>query len=137
MKELSIGQLATKSGMAASTLRYYESIGLLPKAKRSSGQRRYQEDSLQLLRLLQMAQEAGFTLSEMQTLVYGFTPDTPPAARWKKLASEKLLELDQQVNKIQHMQSILQNALACGCLRLEDCVSAKGTELCQSKNESL
>ncbi len=130
MKELSIGQIATKAGVTASTVRYYESIGLLPVAKRSSGQRRYQEDTLQLLRLLHMGQEAGFTLNELQTLVHGFTPETPPAARWKKLASKKLLELDEQVNKIKHMQGILQNALACGCLRLEDCVSSTAEGLC-------
>ncbi len=130
MKELSIGQIAIKAGVTTSTLRYYESIGLLPVAKRSSGQRRYQEDTLQLLRLLQMGQEAGFTLNELQTLVHGFTPDTPPAARWKKLASKKLLELDEQVKKLEHMQSILQNALVCGCIRLEDCVANSAEGLC-------
>jgi MerR family transcriptional regulator, redox-sensitive transcriptional activator SoxR len=125
MKELSIGEIAKQAGLKSSTLRYYESIGLLPKAERVSGQRRYQEDTLQLLRVLQLAQNAGFTLTEMQTLVHGFAPDTPPAARWRELASKKLLELDAHIERIKHMKDILRAALECGCLRLEDCANTE------------
>jgi MerR family transcriptional regulator, redox-sensitive transcriptional activator SoxR len=131
-KELSIGEMATRAGVKSSTLRYYESIGLLPAAKRISGQRRYREDTLQLLRVLQLAQNAGFTLAEMQMLVHGFAPGTPPAARWQELASKKLIELDTQLERIKHMQGILNTALACGCLRLEDCAPMNAGELCQS-----
>jgi MerR family transcriptional regulator, redox-sensitive transcriptional activator SoxR len=131
-KELSIGEVATRAGVKTSTLRYYESIGLLPTAKRISGQRRYQEDTLQLLRVLQLAQDAGFTLAEMQTLVHGFASHTPPAARWQELASKKLAELDAQLERIKHMQGILHIALECGCLRLEDCAPTNDGESCPS-----
>jgi MerR family transcriptional regulator, redox-sensitive transcriptional activator SoxR len=131
-KELTIGEMAVRAGVKSSTLRYYESIGLLPAAKRTSGQRRYQEDTLQLLRVLQLAQDAGFTLAEMQTLVHGFAPGTPPAVRWQELASKKLVELDVQLERIKHMQDILHTALECGCIRLEDCAPTNDGEPCQS-----
>jgi MerR family redox-sensitive transcriptional activator SoxR len=122
MSELSIGDVAARVGVRTSALRYYESIGLLPAAERINGRRRYDERSVQLLRVLLLAQKAGFTLAEMRTLVHGFEPDTPPAARWRILAQQKQIELDAQIAQAQQMKQILQTALQCGCVQLEDCV---------------
>jgi MerR family redox-sensitive transcriptional activator SoxR len=122
MSDLSIGEVARQVGVRTSTLRYYESIGLLPPAERVNGRRRYDERSVQLLRVLLLAQKAGFTLAEMRTLVHGFEPDTPPAARWRVLARQKQIELDAQIAQAQQMKQILQTALQCGCVQLEDCV---------------
>jgi MerR family redox-sensitive transcriptional activator SoxR len=124
MGELSIGEVAARVGVRTSTLRYYESIGVLPAAERVNGRRRYDEGTVQLLRVLLLAQKAGFTLTEMRTLVHGFDPDTPPAARWRILAEQKQAELDAQIAQAQQMKLILQTALQCGCVRIEDCVIA-------------
>lgn len=121
MSDLSIGDVAQQVGVRTSTLRYYESIGLLPPAERVNGRRRYDERSVQLLRVLLLAQKAGFTLAEMRTLVHGFEPDTPPAARWRVLAQQKQIELDAQIAQAQQMKRILETALQCGCVQLEDC----------------
>ena len=121
MEELAIGEVAQRAGIRPSALRYYESIGLLPGPKRVSGQRRYTEGTVQMLKVVKLAQEAGFTVAEIQTLLHGFAPDTPPAARWQPLATQKLQELDAVITRTQMMKKILETGLNCGCLRLEDC----------------
>jgi MerR family transcriptional regulator, redox-sensitive transcriptional activator SoxR len=121
MAELTIGEVARRAGIRTSALRYYESIGLLPPPKRVNRWRRYDESILQLLAVLQLAQKAGFTMAEIQTLFHGFAPDTPPAARWRVLAHQKMEELDALIQRSQQMKHFLANGLRCNCLRLEDC----------------
>ena len=74
---MTIGELSSVSGIPASTIRYWEKIGVLPEAVRSSGQRRYFQDSLDRLSVLQLAQECGFRLDEMRYLFHGFSPGIP------------------------------------------------------------
>ncbi len=131
MEELAIGEVAQRAGIRPSALRYYESIGLLPAPKRVSGQRRYTEGTVQLLKVVKLAQEAGFTVAEIQTLLHGFAPDTPPAARWQPLARQKLQELDALIARTQMMKKILETGLNCGCLRLEDCAIVLEKGCCQ------
>jgi MerR family transcriptional regulator, redox-sensitive transcriptional activator SoxR len=121
MEELAIGEVARRAGIQASALRYYESIGLMPAPKRVNGRRRYNERTIQLLRVVQLAQHAGFTVAEIQTLLHGFAPETPPAARWQPLARQKLLELDALIARAQQMKRVLETGLNCGCLQIEDC----------------
>ena len=121
MEDLPIGEVARRAGIRPSALRFYESIGLLPAPKRVNGRRRYDESTVQMLRVVQLAQRAGFTVAEIQTLLHGFAPDTPPAERWQTLAHQKLHELDQIITHAQQMKRVLETGLNCGCLRLEDC----------------
>lgn len=118
---MSIGEVARRTGLQPSAIRYYESLGLLPKPSREGGKRRYADDVLDWLALVALARESGFTMAEIRELVRGFTPDTPPARRWHALATRKLAELDALVARTERMRAVLQVALACGCLRLEDC----------------
>ena len=121
MEDLPIGEVARQAGIRPSALRYYESIGLMPAPKRVNGRRRYDQGAVQMLRVVQLAQRAGFSVAEIQTLLHGFAPDTPPAARWQPLARQKLRELDMVIAQAQQMKRVLQTGLNCGCLRLEDC----------------
>lgn len=122
MADFSIGAVARQAGLQPSALRYYERVGLLPKPKRMNGRRCYDESIFQHLAVLQLAKKAGFTIEEIQTLFYGFTPDTPPAARWHALAEQKMTELDTLIAQAQQMKRFLEGGLRCNCLRLEDCV---------------
>lgn len=131
MDELAIGEVARRVGIRTSALRYYERIGLLPAPKRVSGRRRYDERTVQMLKVIQLAQGAGFTVAEIQTLLHGFTPDTPPAARWQPLARKKLEELDALIVRAQQMKQVLATGLNCGCLRLEDCAVVLEQGCCQ------
>ena len=123
MDELAIGEVARRTGLQPSALRYYESIGLLPPPERISGRRVYRQDTLGRIRLIQVAKRAGFTMAEIQALFHGFAPDTPPAARWQELATGKLAELEELAAAIEQMRAILHRGMECGCLRLADCAA--------------
>src|SRR6185369_8973969 len=79
MDEMSIGEIGRLTGLKPSAIRYYESLGLLPKPKRVGGKRRYDATVLEWLSLIALAREAGFTMTEIKRLVAGFTPGTRPA----------------------------------------------------------
>ncbi len=118
---LPIGEVARRAGLNTSAIRYYERIGLLPRAARAGGRRRYDAGILEWLSLIALAREAGFTMAEIKRLVTGFSPGTRPAARWAELAARKLTELDETIARTERMRDVLRIALDCGCFRLEDC----------------
>ena len=98
---LTIGAVARRAGVATSAIRYYETIGLLPAPIRlKNGQRRYAASTVQRLRVVERAQQAGFTLSEIRELFFGFAAGTHPNARWEALAQRKLSELEEQLTRI-------------------------------------
>ena len=119
--DMSIGEVARRAGVAPSAIRYYESAGLLPGPRRAGGKRRYDDGVLDWLMLIALAREAGFTIAEIRWLVAGFAPGTPPAERWRALAARKLAEIEALVARAARMRAVLRQALACGCVRLEDC----------------
>jgi MerR family redox-sensitive transcriptional activator SoxR len=121
MEDLTIGEVARRAGVRTSALRYYESIGLLPAPRRVSGRRRYDSAAVQMLGVIHLAQQAGFTIAEIQTLFHGFAAGTPPAERWRPLAEHKLGEIDALIDRAQHMRRLLETLLQCGCVSLEEC----------------
>jgi MerR family redox-sensitive transcriptional activator SoxR len=123
MQVFSIGEIAKQVRVATSTIRYYESIGLLPPAKRVSGKRRYDATVLEKLGVIRLAQDAGLTIAEIQTLLYDFPTDTPPSERWQSLATKKIVELDALLNRVQAMKSLLEQTLQCHCATLEECAT--------------
>ncbi len=125
MQMFGIGELARRAGMATSTIRYYERIKLLPPSKRVNTKRRYDESILQKLSVIRMAQHAGFTIAEIQTLLHDFPVDTPPSQRWQGLASKKIVELNELMNRVQTMKSLLEQTLQCHCLTIEECAKVE------------
>jgi MerR family redox-sensitive transcriptional activator SoxR len=116
---MSIGEVAQRAGLHTSTLRYYESIGLLPPPKRISGQRRYSTDVLQVLAVIQLAKEASFTLDEIHALFHDSSAHTRPSERWKALAQRKLHEVERVIAQAQAMKNLLEAAIECESLLLE------------------
>lgn len=123
MDELAIGEVAQRAGVRTSAIRYYESIGLLPAPPRVSGRRRYAPSVVQMLSIIQLAQQAGFTMAEIHELFHGFSEETPVGERWHKLAERKLRDVEKMMQQAQAMKNVLETLLECGCVRLEDCVS--------------
>jgi MerR family transcriptional regulator, redox-sensitive transcriptional activator SoxR len=123
MTTFSIGDIARQSGVPASTLRYYESIGLVPVPRRINKRRYYEADTIQRLNIIRFAQQAGFTLGEIQALFLGFPSDVSPSARWQSLAQHKLAELETKLQQLQMMRQILQEGIQCGCLTMEQCLA--------------
>jgi DNA-binding transcriptional MerR regulator len=121
---MSIGAIARSAGIAPSAIRYYERSGLLPRPARRSGQRRYTAETVGRLRIIQVARAAGFTITQTRTFLSGFSGATPPAARWRALAAQKIEELDLLMTQIARMRLVLKSSFQCGCLRIEDCERA-------------
>jgi DNA-binding transcriptional MerR regulator len=119
--ELTIGEVARKAGVATSSIRYYESIGLLPQPARLNGQRRYRSDVLGRLAFIGVAQGAGFKLSEIQALVQGVDDADGMAGRMRSLSSRKLDEVERLLERTQAMKGWLEVAKECGCRSPDEC----------------
>lgn len=122
MAQLFISEVARQVGLRPSAIRYYEQIGILPPAQRSSGQRRYDATILYRLAVVQRARQMGFTLDEIRQLFFGFGKATPASVRWKNLSQRKLAELALLAGQIKEMQRLLKSLMRdCHCGALEQC----------------
>lgn len=121
MKELTIGEVARQANLNPSALRYYEKVGLVNSTGRVNGQRRYHEEVLKRLAIIRLAQQAGFTVTEMQVLFGDKAVEDSATTRWKELAQHKLIEVEALLEKIRQMKQLLIASLECGCLSLEEC----------------
>ena len=119
-----IGEVARQTGLRPSTIRYYESIALIPKPGRQNGRRIYTPELLQRLVMIQGARKAGFSIAELRILLHGFTPRTAPAARWRKLAAQRLETIQQQMAQLKAQEQLAQRFLNCQCRTLKDCGQA-------------
>ncbi len=117
----SIGEVAKRSGLAASAIRYYETLGLISSQRTEGGQRRYTDDALLALKYISFAQEAGFTLHEIALLNDPALPGSPLFGRWKQLAERKMEELDSVIARAQHTKKLLRFAIDCRCTKAEEC----------------
>lgn len=121
MTLLSIGQVARRTGLRASALRYYEDAGLLPTPARVKGRRVYDDQVIRRIDGLRFAQEAGFTLKEIKMLFQGSGTKSTLSARWQSMARKKMSELDVLAARVVRMRQALELGLKCGCVRIEDC----------------
>ena len=121
MAMLTIGEVARRAGVRPSALRYYEQVGVLPPAERIGGQRRYDEAVLARLAVVRLAQQVGFTVAEIRSLVDGFDTVGVASERWQALASRKLTEVDALIARAENMKRVLEESLRCGCLTLDAC----------------
>jgi MerR family redox-sensitive transcriptional activator SoxR len=119
--ELTIGEVARRTGVATSSVRYYESIGLLPKPDRLHGQRRYRTDVLGKLAFIGVAQSAGFKLGEIKGLVEGIDGADGMAAPMRSLSSQKLAEVEALLERTKAMKGWLEVAKECGCATPAEC----------------
>jgi MerR family redox-sensitive transcriptional activator SoxR len=120
---LTIGQVSRQAGLRPSTLRYYESLGLLPPPTRLYGKRRYTRQVFQDLAVLRLAQQAGFSLRDMQTLLHGFPADVPASDRWHQLAGPKIAEVEAAIARAQQTKHALELLLECECRQLDECAA--------------
>jgi MerR family transcriptional regulator, redox-sensitive transcriptional activator SoxR len=119
---MKIGQLATRAGVNASAIRYYEKMGLLAAPHRVGGQRRYPTDALDRILLIRFAGEMGFSLGEIKLFLHGLRENAPVGPRWKKLAHRKIKEVEENIHRSLLLKSLLENLLHCRCASLQMCV---------------
>lgn len=117
---LTIGEVAAAAGIEASTLRYYERIGLLPPPPRRSGRRCYTPHILPLLAIIKLAKDAQFTLPEIHQLLYTHDHDSSTLSdRWRMLAARKLEEINQIISRALEMKHLLEEGLESDSLHWE------------------
>lgn len=115
---LSIGEVAHRTGVAQTTLRYYEQVGLLPAPDRVGGRRRYQESILTRLEVIRACKVAGFALHEITALL-GDDAAGKPVAR--ALAELKLAEIDAQMAALVRAKKVIQWGMSCECPTIGEC----------------
>ena len=120
---MKIGELARRANLNASAIRYYEKVDLLAPPQRLGGQRRYPSDALDRVLLIRFATDMGFTLTEIKLFLSGLRDNAPVGPRWKKLATRKLVEVDQNIASSLKLKSLLQGLLRCHCPSLQFCVN--------------
>jgi MerR family redox-sensitive transcriptional activator SoxR len=118
---LAIGEVAARTGKTASSIRYYESIGLLPQPVRITGRRRYRAEIVRTLAVIETAQRAGMSLDEIKLLLDATPDDESAINRLRELAEKKLPEIRALIEQTQNVQRWLEAAAACRCPSLDDC----------------
>jgi MerR family redox-sensitive transcriptional activator SoxR len=118
---MSIGALAAQVGVRTSAIRYYEKIGLLPRAVRQSGRRTYQRRDAELLAVVHAGRRAGLGIADLRHLVRGFDVGGPASERWRAIAERKIEELDATVARARAMKRMLVAALGCQRLDVREC----------------
>ena len=119
--ELTIGEVARRAGVATSSIRYYERIGLLPEPDRLGGQRRYDADVLGKLGFIGVAQGAGFKLREIKELIDGVDEADGLGGQMRPLSTQKLGEVEALLERTKAMKGWLEVAQECGCATPEEC----------------
>jgi DNA-binding transcriptional MerR regulator len=107
---ISISELARRTGLASSALRYYERAGLLSPAGRAGGRRHYGASSAERVALIQLCKNAGFTLREIHALIAVGSRKSRP---WIRLVEAKLRELETRIAQAERAKALVQHALAC------------------------
>jgi MerR family transcriptional regulator, redox-sensitive transcriptional activator SoxR len=119
---LPIGEMAARSGVAPSALRYYEDEGLVRSHRSPGGQRRYERDTLRRVAFIRAAQRVGLTLEEISAAL-ATLPDgrTPTVGDWARLSRAWRPRLDEQIELLVRLRDDLTSCIGCGCLSLRNC----------------
>ncbi|MFC4010575.1 MerR family transcriptional regulator [Nonomuraea purpurea] len=117
-EQLTIGELASRTGVATSALRYWEELGLLPAPARVSGQRRYPPSAVGQVGVVLLLRDVGFTLREAKTFI---ASRSPADDGWRELCQRKLAELDQRIAQAQVARTAIAHGLACPHEDLFEC----------------
>jgi len=119
---LTIGELADRSGVAASALRYYEAQGLIESERTTGNQRRYRRVTLRRVAFVRAAQRVALPLDEIRealdTLPSG---RTPTKADWSRLSRDWRPRIDEQIGRLERLRDRLDGCIGCGCLSLDPC----------------
>ena len=121
-EELYVGEVATRSGVAVSTLHFYESKGLISSQRNNGNHRRYHRGVLRKVAVIKVAQRAGIPLKEIKAAMSRLGNDkTVTAKDWAQLADNWRADLDQRINQLTRMRDTLGYCIGCGCLSVDDC----------------
>jgi MerR family redox-sensitive transcriptional activator SoxR len=118
---LTIGQVAERAGLNTSHIRFYERVGVLPEPHRISGQRRYRDEVLHRLSIIDVAQRAGLSLEEIAPLTGPGNRSADASGHIRRLADEKLPQIDALIARARAVKQWLQLARTCDCESVDVC----------------
>ena len=121
-QELSVGEVARRSGVAVSALHFYERKGLIGSLRTAGNQRRYSRDVLRRLAVIRVAQRVGMPL-EAVAKAFAALPEntTPTRAEWAKMSALWKDELDARIRELHLLRDQLTDCIGCGCLSMKKC----------------
>ncbi|HEY5549614.1 MAG TPA: MerR family transcriptional regulator [Candidatus Saccharimonadales bacterium] len=134
---MKIGEMAGLVGVSTPTIRFYESIGLMPKPQRESGWRQYTAADLERLRVIHSARGVGFSIEEIRVLLDGFPKSTSPSQRWNKMAQNKLSELDKIIENTKALKYLIESGVDCTCKDIALCLNSEGKACRPNPNAGL
>lgn len=120
--ELTVGEVARRSGVAISILHFYESQGLIGSWRNSGNQRRYVREVLRRVAIIKVAQRSGISLASIRKALEAL-PDrrTPDTDDWRRLSAEWKAELNRRIVQLTQLRDQMESCIGCGCLSLESC----------------
>ncbi|MDP9939532.1 redox-sensitive transcriptional activator SoxR [Ectopseudomonas alcaliphila] len=121
-RPLSVGQMAERSGVAVSTLHFYETKGLIHSQRNAGNQRRYRRDVLRRVAIIKVAQRLGIPLADIGAALSTLPCDhMPTAADWQQLSVQWQRDLDARIEQLTRLRDQLTGCIGCGCLSMQDC----------------
>lgn len=119
---LSIGEVAERTGVATSALRYWEELGLISSERTTGNQRRYERATIRRVSFIRAAQRVGLSLDEIAGALERLPRSrTPTATDWARLSRSWRGRLDEQIRSIERLRDQLDSCIGCGCLSLRTC----------------
>ena len=120
--QLTVGEVARRSGVAVSTLHFYEAEGLIRSWRTNGNQRRYAREVLRRVAIIRVAQRTGMDLGAIRKALKSLPGErTPNAQDWKKLSASWKSELDERIERLTRLRDQLDGCIGCGCLSMEAC----------------
>lgn len=120
--ELSVGDVARRSGLAVSALHFYEAEGLIRSHRTAGNQRRYAREVLRRVAIIKVAQRAGIPLKTIREAFKALPQErTPTVADWARLSSGWKQELERRIDRLTRLRDHLNGCIGCGCLSVRDC----------------
>jgi MerR family redox-sensitive transcriptional activator SoxR len=121
-KQLTVGEVARRSGVAVSTLHFYEAKGLIQSFRTSGNQRRYAREVLRRVAIIRVAQRTGMELAAIRKALKSLPRErTPNTQDWKKLSANWKNELNERIDRLTRLRDQLDGCIGCGCLSMEAC----------------
>lgn len=120
--ELSVGDVARRSGLAVSALHFYEAEGLIRSHRTPGNQRRYPREVLRRVAIIKVAQRACIPLKTIREAFKALPQErTPTVADWTRLSSAWKAELERRIDRLTRLRDHLNGCIGCGCLSVRDC----------------
>ena len=119
---LPIGKIAKRTGVAVSAIRYYEAEGLVHPIRTEAGQRQFRRSDIRRISFVKIAQELGFSLSEIRAEMRKLPEGrTPTRADWERISRRFRAVLDARIDRLERTRNKLDGCIGCGCLSLTHC----------------